>query len=263
MAKAKPQLEWCIVRIGEDLNWWVDEISDEMHWDIDGLSIIDPRQTSYIIDLIDPLNDYGFDFNILEAAFFRFRIDKDLGQGRVRLERVNDALLDTEEQLFALPNVIDEETGPYADLIDHITKLRVKLLNDTIDFEQKLTLDEIEDEIREEQNNSLIEGSAIHVFNEIINILEYVPAGYETDDDLKDPDIEKEVSEEIPEIDEAEEQEFEKDESLRWDDDDEEEGEDLDALEDDDDEIDLDESDGEEDGEQVEPRGQGQGQGLK
>ena len=35
----KKNLDWCIVRIGEDGNWWVSEISDRVHWDIDGLGI--------------------------------------------------------------------------------------------------------------------------------------------------------------------------------------------------------------------------------
>ena len=54
MAKGSPQLEWCVVRLGEDHNWWVDEVSDPVHWDVDGLSIIDPRQVDHIIELIEP-----------------------------------------------------------------------------------------------------------------------------------------------------------------------------------------------------------------
>ena len=266
MAKTKRQLEWCVVRLGEDLNWWVDEISDDIHWDLDGLSIIDPRQMSYIVDLIEPLNDYGFETNLLEAAFFPFRIEKDLGQGRVHLRRAKESFLDTEEHLFALPNLIDEETGPYADFIDHITKLRVKLLNDTIDFEQKLTMDEIEEEIREEQNTNFIEGSAVHLFNEIINILEYVPAGYESDDedDGKAHDIEEEVSDDLPEIDEKEEEELKKDESLRWEEDEDAEGEEETSLDDlDDDEEEEVEEDEEledfDDDEEARPRSQKKG----
>ena len=55
MAKGTPQLEWCIVRLGDDHNWWVDEVSDPVHWDVDGLSIIDPRQVDHLIELIEPL----------------------------------------------------------------------------------------------------------------------------------------------------------------------------------------------------------------
>ena len=93
MAKGTPQLEWCIVRLGEDHNWWVDEVSDPVHWDVDGLSIIDPRQVAHIIDLIDPLREFGFDPDVFERAFIAFRITKDLGKGRVRLARTKQPLL--------------------------------------------------------------------------------------------------------------------------------------------------------------------------
>ena len=132
MAKGTPLLEWCIVRLGEDHNWWVGETSDPVHWDVDGLSIIDPRQVDHIIELVEPLREYGFDANLFERAFIPFRINKDLGKGRVRLARTKQPLLESEEKLFALPDVIDEENGPYADFLDHITRLRVKLLNDLI-----------------------------------------------------------------------------------------------------------------------------------
>ena len=178
MAKGTPQLEWCIVRLGDDHNWWVGEISDPVHWDVDGLSIIDPRQVDHIIELIDPLREYGFDANLFERAFIPFRITKDLGKGRVRLARTKQPLLESEEKLFALPDVIDEENGPYADFLDHITRLRVKLLNDLLDFEEKLTIDEVEDQLREAQNNDFIEGKAVHLFQEITAILDFMPAGH-------------------------------------------------------------------------------------
>jgi hypothetical protein len=61
MAKSAPQLEWCIVRLGDDHNWWVEEVSDAVRWDVDGLSIIDPRQVQHIIELVEPLRDYAFE----------------------------------------------------------------------------------------------------------------------------------------------------------------------------------------------------------
>src|SRR4051812_23672127 len=54
MAKAISTLDWCIVRLGDDHNWWVAETSDPVRWDVDGLSIIDPRQLSHLIELVDP-----------------------------------------------------------------------------------------------------------------------------------------------------------------------------------------------------------------
>ena len=125
MAKAAPQLEWCIVRLGEDHNWWVEEVSDPVRWDVDGLSIIDPRQVQHIIELIEPMRDYGFEQDVMERAFIPFRIEKDLGAGHVRLSRVKDSLFESEDKLFALPDLLDEENGPYADFLDHITRMRV------------------------------------------------------------------------------------------------------------------------------------------
>src|SRR5690606_38521566 len=84
---------------------------------------------------------------------------------KVRLAKTKQPLLESEEKLFALPDVIDEENGPYADLLDHITRLRVKLLNDLLDFEEKLTVDEVEDQLREAQNSDFIDGKAAHLFH--------------------------------------------------------------------------------------------------
>jgi len=244
MAKSAPMLDWCVVRLGKDLNWWVEETSDSVHWDVDGLSIVDPRQVSHVLELLEPLREYGFDADLLDAAFISFGIDKDLGNGQVRLTRVNDLLIESEDKLFALPDVMNEETGPYADFLDHVMKLRVKMLNDMFEFEQKLTVDEVEDELREEQNNSLIEGTAVHLYNEIIAILDYVPAGWEVDEDEDKPGAV--VEDEVPEIedheavDHEEAEKLKADASLRWDEDEEGEGEsdEEDEESDDDDEED-------------------------
>ena len=256
MAKSSASLDWCVVRLGEDHNWWVDEVSDPVRWDVDGLSVVDPRQVAHLIELVEPLRDYGFDQDVMELAFIPFRIDKDLGNGRVRLKRVKESLFETEEKLFALPDVIDEENGPYADLLDHLTRCRVKMLNDLFDFESKLTVDEVEDEIREEQNASFIEGKAIHCFGELTDILEYVPAGWEGEEDEEAASDEEIDEDELPDIDEEDEEALKGDASLKWDDDEEEkeEGEegaeggdddDEDEDEDDDDEAEEDEDEDE------------------
>ena len=220
MAKATSTLEWCIVRLGDDHNWWVAETSDPVRWDVDGLSIIDPRQLSHLIELVDPLRDYGFDQDVMERAFIPFRIEKDLGSGKVRLKRTKESLFESEEKLFVLPDVLDEENGPYADLLDLVTRCRVKMLNDLFDFESKLTVDEVEDELREAQNSHFIEGRAVHSFEEITAILDFMPAGYESDDEK--PAKSTEEDDDLPELDEAEEEKLKNDESLKWDDDEEE-----------------------------------------
>jgi len=260
MAKASTILEWCIVRLGEDHNWWVQEVSDPVRWDADGLSIVDPRQVAHLLELVDPLRDYGFDQDVFEAAFIPFRIEKDLGSGRVRLKRVKDSLFESDDKLFALPDILDEENGPFADLLDHLTRCRVKMLNDLFDFESKLGTDEVEDEIREDQNASFMEGKAIHCFEELCAILDYVPAGYETDEDEERAPkaIEEEADDDLPAVDAEEEEALKNDSSLKWDEEDEEKKEEeldefghkkSDAKDDDDEDDEDDEDDDDEDDE--------------
>jgi hypothetical protein len=217
MAKAISSLDWTIVRLGDDQNWWVAETSDPVRWDVDGLSIIDPRQVQHLIELVEPLRDYGFDQDIFEAAFIPFRIEKDLGNGKVRLKRMKESLFESDEKLFALADILDEENGPYADLLDHLTRCRVKMLNDLFNFESKLGVDEVEDEIREDQNSHFIQGQALHTFEELTAILDYMPAGYDTDEEAPAKGIEDEEDDDLPELDEAEEEKLKNDESLKWD----------------------------------------------
>lgn len=225
MPRAGKQLDWCTVRLGEDSNWWVVEVSDDVHWDVDGLSIVDPRQISHILDLLEPLQEYKLDQDLFDTAFIPFRIQRNLGDGLIRLTRSQESFADAEEPLFGLPNIVDDENSPYADFINHITKIRVNMLNDLIDFEQKLTVDEVEDDIREEENNNFIEGKAVHLFNEVTSILDYVPVGWELDDDDSEKSDEEDFDD-IPDIEEEDTTQISKDESLKWDEEDDEEEED-------------------------------------
>ena len=253
MAKSSTTLDWCIVRLGEDHNWWVSEVSDPVRWDVDGLSIIDPRQVAHLLELVEPLRDYGLDQDIIESAFMAFRIEKDLGEGRVRLKRVKDSILESDEKLFALANILDEENGPYADLLDHLTRCRVKMLNDLFNFESKLTVDEVEDEIREDQNTNFIEGKAVHTFEELTDILEYAPAGFDADEESSEKesaDSDDADADDLPELDAEEEEKLKNDESLKWDEDEEkdvEEEKKPGVKGDDDDDEDEDEDDEKED----------------
>lgn len=227
MPNNSKKLEWCRVRIGEDLNWWVREVSDPIHWDVDGLGVLDPRQISYILEQCDALREYGFDADIVDDAFISLRIEKEEEDEFVRLLHTNESLLDDDNIHFGLPDVIDDEKGPYADFLDTITRFRVKLLNDLIEFDHNLTVDELEDEIRERQNQEYMEGKAVHPFQEVIAILEYVPHGYELDDDEPQKQDEADIDD-IPDFDEDGEK-IEEDETMRWDDDDEEDEDDDDG----------------------------------
>jgi len=180
------------------------------------------KKPAVVAAVVEPLRDYGFNNDLFEGAFVPFRIEKDLGGGRVRLKRVKESFFDSEEKLFALPDILDEENGPYADLLDHLTRCRVKMLNDLFNFEAKLTVDEVEDEIREDQNTNFIEGKAVHTFEEVTTILDYVPAGYDADgEEAEKPTDAEDEQDDLPELDAAEEEKLKNDESLKWDDDEE------------------------------------------
>lgn len=224
MPKRSQKLEWCLTRIGEDMNWWVTEVSDPIHWDVDGLGIIDPRQMSYILEQCDALREYGFDPDIIDEAFSSMRIDSEEKKEAVRLSYTAESLLDDDNRHFALPDIIDEEKGPYADFLDHITRFRVKMINDLIEFDQNLTVDELEEEIRERQNQEYMEGKAVHPFVEVVSILEYVPEGYELDDD-EPSKASKDDIDDIPDFEEEDEK-IEEDETMRWDEDEDEEEDD-------------------------------------
>ena len=228
MSKPTTKLTWCKARLGEDMNWWISEISDPIHWDIDGLGIIDPRQFQHIIDLLEPLSDYGLQNEIVDDAFYSFGIDNVEKDKTVLLKRVKDSVLESEEPLFALPDVLDEEKGPYADLLDHVTKLRVKMLNDLIDFSQKLTVEELEEEIREAQNADFMEGRASHFFTELTSILEYVPEGFELEDEDEDAQSKSEDDElenDLADVEDADDEKIEEDETMKWDEEEESEEE--------------------------------------
>lgn len=209
------------------MNWWIKEISDPIHWEIDGLGIIDPRQFQHLLDLLEPLGEYGLQTDLVEEAFYAFGIDEILEDKSVLLKRVPDNILDSEDPLFALPDVLDEEKGPYADLLDHITKLRVKMLNDLIDFAQKLTVEELEEEMRESQNSDFLEGRATHYFTELTSILEYVPEGFELDEDEEStPKSEdEELQKDLAGVDAGTDTEetLVADETMKWDEEEEEE----------------------------------------
>lgn len=227
MPSSSQKLEWCAVRIGADMNWWVAEISDPVHWDVDGLSIIDPRQMAYIIEQCESLREYGFDPDVIEPAFFAFAIASEEKTGVVRLERSKDSILEGETALFVLADTMDEEKGPYADFLDAITRARVRMLNDLIEFDQNLTVDELEEEIRERQNQDFMEGKAVHSFLEITSILDYVPDGYELEEDETAKGDDDEDLEDIPDFEDTHEDEkLEEDETMKWDEDEPEEEED-------------------------------------
>ena len=229
MAQVTAQkLKWSIVRLGKDMNWYVKQLNKEINWDAEGLGILDPKQIHYIVELCEPLRDYGFDPEVIENSFFAFGIEKELENARIQLMRNKESLLSSEEMLFALPDLRNDDKSPYADFISQITQFRVDLLNDSISG-QTLTVDDIEEEIRESHENDSLSGD-LHTFQEITAILEYVPEGFELDADIDEKEIgtSKENIDDFPDI-EVEEK-IDEDDTMRW----EEEEEDGEEYEEDD-----------------------------
>ncbi len=217
MSVALSKLNWCNVSLGSDYNWWVKETSDPIHWDVDCLSLLDPKQVAYVLELTDDLKDYGFNPDMLDRAFFRFKIDKKLSDNLVRLVRTDQSLIESEEPLFALPDNIDEERSYYVDFVDRITKLRARLLNDSIDFKKSLSAEEITDELAEKYRLEYFEGTSVHVYRELIDILEYVPEGFELGKEEKNENEEEDLYADIETDDINEKEEIEEDETMRWD----------------------------------------------
>jgi hypothetical protein len=183
------QIEWCIAQLESDANWWIVEAS----WlpFLDGeerLSILDPKQVEYMFDLLEPLKEYGLQKEIVERAFFRFSIDKDLSDVQIRLIPADEGFESSDEKLFALPNTFMKGKGSYGEFLDHISILRVKMLNAISKFSQKLTVDELEDAVREVVDSTQIRELPIHLFHEILAVLEYCPLGFHDPDDIDDVD---------------------------------------------------------------------------
>ncbi|MDR3316715.1 MAG: hypothetical protein LBS68_01385 [Puniceicoccales bacterium] len=180
--QTEKRVKWCVVVLDANFNWWV----EESNWipeyvDEDDISILDPRQIEYVFDLLEPLREFGLQCSVVERAFLLFTIDRDLGDGRIRLLEVQEKIGESEEKLFALPNIFNEAYGGYAEFLDHISFLRIKYLNSVHRFTQQLTVAELEEEVRESAGVAAGEGS-MHLFQEVAGILEYCPAGFSDED---------------------------------------------------------------------------------
>ena len=104
------------------------------------------------------------------------------------------------------------------------------MLNASLDVAQKISVDELEESIREEQNKEYMEGRNTHYFSEIKAILEYIPEGFELDSEdatEKEEDTDAPLLDEISDINEDLEEDIETDDTMKW----EEEEEDGSSVE--------------------------------
>ena len=184
-----PKFAWCIAHLGSEGNWWIKEVSEDRNWDFEIPSLLSPEQVKQVLKQSKAkLEPYGISTDDWNAAFYRFRVDKHLNDGCVRLVRTVERLKNEEspkvseenkeEPLFAFPNEVEEDCHPYVDFLDKLIKARTALLNDRINFVQKLSADEVKEMLDDTHRSLYFEGASLHVFREISDILNYVPSGF-------------------------------------------------------------------------------------
>lgn len=206
---------WCIIRLGEDYNWWVHESSDDVHCDTEYAGILDPKQLERVSDLLSALRPYGLKDEVVNNALVLFSIDKEMPKEMLRVTETKDNIFNPRESIFGLPNVLGEQEGPFIEFLDHIIALRIKLLNASLDFQQPLNIEEIEDILHAEQQERYISGIKMHVFDEIMSILDYVPTGYSLDDEDGD-EIKDEQELDLSDFDDDVDESIEIDEETNW-----------------------------------------------
>ncbi|MDR2737347.1 MAG: hypothetical protein LBB18_00180 [Puniceicoccales bacterium] len=190
---------WCVVYLGDDFNWWIQDMSDEVSPDTEMMGILDPKQVEHMVDLLSQLRKYGLNDEIVNGAFITYTIDREMPKEMLRLCESKGSAMASHDPIFCLPNTIGDGDGPFSEFIDHIMALRVKLLNFSFDFKRPLNAEEIEDILHADQQERYIAGVKTHAFDEIMSILDYVPAGYNLDEDIDDesgelPDDELDLS---------------------------------------------------------------------
>jgi hypothetical protein len=179
MEHAMKSPAWLVVRLGNDLNWWADEASEETYWPDQGLSVLDPRQFRDVLERVAEYRGEGFDLKTFARAFRLFTVDAELPDGRLRLTALRQPLDEGDAKLFALPDFSSEEESGYRDLVDSLVEMRVKLLNRTHRYAANLDALDLEEELQDRANDRYFDGTNIHCYDELNEILKWAPAEWD------------------------------------------------------------------------------------
>jgi hypothetical protein len=171
--------QWIIAGLGADSNWWLVEASSDAYPSETPRGLLDPRQLSYLLELLDEYQPYGYRRQLLSAAFQLFQAESELDDDRLRLAPVSGDLFDSSGRLFALPLVGDEGTGPYYEFIDAITTARIRRLNTTHHYACACTDLEMQEELDALDRDRYFASENIHCFDEINEILQWSPAEWD------------------------------------------------------------------------------------
>jgi hypothetical protein len=166
-----------VARLGEDFNWWLDATEDAPETPTAGL--LDPRQTAYLVEACAEYRAYGFPPELLTSAFHLYAMQAEIEEGRVRLVHNPEARLSDAADLFAVPVLDPEGEGGYGDFLEALEAARVRKLNATHTYARACTTDELRDELDTLDADRYFSDATRHVFEEINEILEWSPAGWD------------------------------------------------------------------------------------
>jgi hypothetical protein len=171
--------KWIVARLGDDLNWWLAGASSEGYWSDNACGLLDPRQIAYLVEILDDYRSHGYQRRLLNAAFQLFQVESELDDDRLRLAPVDGDILDARDQLFALPLIGEEGTGPYYDFLDAVTAARIRKLNTTHHYARACTDLEMQEELDGLDRERYFASEDIHCFDEINEILQWSPAEWD------------------------------------------------------------------------------------
>jgi hypothetical protein len=165
------------VRLGEDLNWWIESADDDQTASLRG--VLDPRQVSHLVQVLDSYRAYGYRPQQLAAAFFIYHIDAEIAEDQLRLTATGESILEEGAEAFALPSVGHDDDGPYFEWLDTIAAGRVRKLNATHHYTHNCTDEEMTEELKMLDADRYFSDDTIHAFDEITEILEWSPAEWD------------------------------------------------------------------------------------
>jgi hypothetical protein len=164
---------WLIIQLGDDLNWWVVETSRARHGDDAPRGLLDPRQLSYLVTQLADYAEFGLSDQQFATGFQLYSVAAELSDGRLRLIRTDDNLLDTGADHFALP------TDNYESFLEALSAAHIRRLNNQHHFAQPCTTDEMFRELDLLDNDRYFNADQLHSFDEINEILEWNPAQWD------------------------------------------------------------------------------------
>jgi len=171
--------KWIIVQLGDDMNWWLAEASSDVYSCEGARGLMDPRQVAYMVELLDEYQAHGYRRQLLSAAFQLFQVESELADDRLRLAPVDGNIFSSVDQLFALPLIGEEGTGPYYDFLDTVTAARIRRLNATHHYAHACTDLEMQEELDALDRDRYFTSDDIHCFDEINEILHWSPAEWD------------------------------------------------------------------------------------